>query len=65
MSFYAQLDSINDEFCVADVGLIQVFVCFEHSEVMPRWIAARTRAAISFRVHCEHSPSCVLPAWFT
>jgi hypothetical protein len=28
MTFYAQLDSINDEYCLADVGMIYVFVCF-------------------------------------
>lgn len=31
MTFYAQLDSINDEFCLADVGLLYVFVCFQCS----------------------------------
>ncbi len=29
MTFYAQLDSINDEFCIADCGMIYVFVCFD------------------------------------
>lgn len=29
MSFYAQLDSINDEFSLADCGMIYVFVCFD------------------------------------
>ena len=28
MSFYGQLDSINDEFCLADCGMVYVFVCF-------------------------------------
>src|SRR5260221_600456 len=28
MSFYGQLDSINDEFCIADCGMICVFICF-------------------------------------
>jgi hypothetical protein len=28
MTFYGQLDSINDEFDLADCGLIYVFVCF-------------------------------------
>ncbi len=28
MSFYGQLDSINDEVCIADCGLIYVFLCF-------------------------------------
>ena len=29
MTFYAQLDSINDEFDLADCGMIFVFVCFD------------------------------------
>jgi hypothetical protein len=29
MTFYAQLDSINDAFCLADCGIIYVFVCFD------------------------------------
>ena len=29
MTFYAQLDSINDDFCLADVGLLYVFICFD------------------------------------
>jgi hypothetical protein len=29
MTFYAQLDSINDDICIADCGMIQVFVCFD------------------------------------
>jgi len=29
MTFYAQLDSINDEFVLADCGMIYVFVCFD------------------------------------
>jgi hypothetical protein len=33
MTFYGQLDSINDEFRIADVGLISVFICFECNEV--------------------------------
>jgi hypothetical protein len=32
MSFYAQLDSLNDDFCFADCGMIYVFVCFECNE---------------------------------
>jgi hypothetical protein len=28
MMFYGQLDSINDEFCIADCGMIYVFLCF-------------------------------------
>jgi len=33
MSFYGQLDSLNDEFCIADVGRICVFICFSCNEV--------------------------------
>ena len=29
MSFYGQLDSINDEFVIGDVGMIYVFICFD------------------------------------
>jgi hypothetical protein len=29
MTFYGQLDSINDEFALADCGMIYVFVCFD------------------------------------
>ena len=28
MSFYAQLDSIGDTVCIADCGMVYVFVCF-------------------------------------
>ena len=28
MTFYGQLDSINDQYVLADVGLVFVFVCF-------------------------------------
>jgi hypothetical protein len=28
MTFYAQLDSLNDEIVLADAGLLYVFVCF-------------------------------------
>jgi uncharacterized protein (DUF983 family) len=28
MTFYGQLDSINDAIVLADVGLVYVFVCF-------------------------------------
>ena len=28
MTFYAQLDSIGDNYCLADCGMIYVFVCF-------------------------------------
>jgi Domain of unknown function (DUF1963) len=29
MTFYGQLDSVNDEICIADCGLIYVFICFD------------------------------------
>ena len=29
MTFYGQLDSISPEYCLADVGMIYVFVCFD------------------------------------
>ena len=29
MSFYGQLDSIGDSICLADCGMIYVFVCFD------------------------------------
>jgi hypothetical protein len=29
MTFYAQIDSINDEFVLADCGIVFVFVCFD------------------------------------
>ncbi|MFH1463520.1 MAG: hypothetical protein ABIO70_03965 [Pseudomonadota bacterium] len=28
MTFYGQLDSIGDEVCLADVGMVYVFICF-------------------------------------
>jgi uncharacterized protein YwqG len=28
MSFYGQLDSIDDEHCIADCGMVYVFICF-------------------------------------
>lgn len=29
MTFYGQLDSTNDEFVLADCGMVYVFVCFD------------------------------------
>jgi hypothetical protein len=29
MTFYGQLDSLNDEYDLADCGIIHVFVCFD------------------------------------
>jgi uncharacterized protein YwqG len=29
MTFYAQLDSVGDELCIADCGMIYVFICFD------------------------------------
>ena len=34
MTFYGQLDSINDEFVIADCGMIYVFVCLDCNEVI-------------------------------
>jgi hypothetical protein len=33
MTFYAQLDSLNDEISLGDVGMIYVFACFDCLEV--------------------------------
>jgi hypothetical protein len=32
MTFYGQLDSINDDICIADCGLVYVFICFSCNE---------------------------------
>lgn len=32
MTFYGQLDSINDEYIIADCGMIYVFICFDCNE---------------------------------
>ncbi len=29
MTFYGQLDSLNEEICIADCGVIAVFICFD------------------------------------
>jgi hypothetical protein len=29
MTFYGQLDSINDEFNIADCGIVSIFICFD------------------------------------
>ena len=34
MLFYGQLDSINDEFCIADCGMIYIFICFDCFETI-------------------------------
>jgi hypothetical protein len=36
MSFYGQLDSIGDDFALADVGVVEVFVCFDCFEAAAR-----------------------------
>jgi hypothetical protein len=36
MTFYGQLDSIGDEFALADVGVVHVFVCFDCFEAAAR-----------------------------
>ena len=33
MTFYGQLDSINDEFVLADCGMIYIFVCLDCNTV--------------------------------
>ncbi|WP_444897808.1 hypothetical protein [Microbulbifer sp. SSSA005] len=33
MSFYGQLDSINDDYCIADCGMIYTFLCFDCNTV--------------------------------
>ena len=34
MTFYGQLDSINDDICIADCGMIYVFMCFDCYEAI-------------------------------
>jgi hypothetical protein len=34
MTFYGQLDSIGDDMCLADCGMIYIFVCFDCCETM-------------------------------
>jgi hypothetical protein len=29
MTFYGQLDSLSDAYCIGDVGLVYVFLCFD------------------------------------
>jgi len=33
MTFYGQLDSINDDYIIADCGMIYIFFCFDCNEV--------------------------------
>ena len=33
MLFYGQLDSLNDDFCIGDCGMIYVFICLDCLEV--------------------------------
>ncbi len=33
MTFYGQLDSLNDDYIIADCGLIATFICFDCNEV--------------------------------
>jgi hypothetical protein len=39
MTFYGQLDSIGDDFALADVGLAVVFVCFDCFEAAARVVS--------------------------
>ena len=32
MTFYAQLDSVGDGICIADCGMVYVFVCLDCNE---------------------------------
>jgi hypothetical protein len=34
MTFFGQLDSINDDICIADCGMIYVFICFDCSKAI-------------------------------
>jgi hypothetical protein len=36
MTFYGQLDSIGDDFVLADAGVVHVFVCFDCFEAAAR-----------------------------
>jgi hypothetical protein len=36
MTFYGQLDSIGDDFVLADAGVVEVFVCFDCFEAAAR-----------------------------
>ena len=36
MTFYGQLDSINDDFVLGDAGMVHVFVCFDCVEALAR-----------------------------
>jgi len=29
MTFYGQLDSVNDDICIADCGMVYIFMCFD------------------------------------
>src|SRR5690242_59942 len=40
MTFYGQLDSVGDDFALADAGLVRVFVCFDCFEAMARIASA-------------------------
>ena len=33
MTFYGQLDSINDDIVIGDCGMVYIFVCLECNEV--------------------------------
>ena len=33
MTFYGQFDSLNDVICIADAGLVYVYLCFDCNEV--------------------------------
>lgn len=33
LAFLAQIDSVNDEFCIADCGMVYIFFCFDCNHV--------------------------------
>ena len=40
MTFYGQLDSVNDEVVLADAGVVLVFVCFDCFEAIAQVASA-------------------------
>jgi hypothetical protein len=59
MTFYGQLDSINDEFVLADVGLVFVFVCFDCFTSMS--VVPTTPRRLSCRPLARAGPVVVVP----
>jgi hypothetical protein len=40
LTFYGQLDSVNDDVILADAGLVLVFVCFDCFEAAAQVVSA-------------------------